>query len=227
MKYRSGLERAQINTLDVVWNLTLAANLISANVQYGQIEAIKEVEGVSEVVLETRYSPEVYSVGGDTADPNTLSASKMIGSTKVWDTGYTGAGTRVAIVDSGLDDDHQSFSSEAYNYALKQNAEKAGLSYNSYVSSLDLLDGSEISSVITKLNAYKRDNTLTAAKLWRNDKVVFGYNYIDKDLDITHDNDKGTGHGSHVAGIAAANRYIETSEGTRSSLLKKRRKCTV
>lgn len=27
--------------LDVVWNLTLAANIISANVQYGQIEDIK------------------------------------------------------------------------------------------------------------------------------------------------------------------------------------------
>ena len=53
--------------LDVVWNLTLAANLISANVQYEQIEAIQAVPGVKEVVLETRYEPAVYSQG--TADP--------------------------------------------------------------------------------------------------------------------------------------------------------------
>ena len=51
--------------LDVVWNLTLAANLISANVQYEQIEAIQAVPGVKEVVLETRYEPAVYSQGPD------------------------------------------------------------------------------------------------------------------------------------------------------------------
>ena len=43
--------------LDVVWNMTLAANIISANVQYGQIEKIKEVAGVQEVILENRYEP--------------------------------------------------------------------------------------------------------------------------------------------------------------------------
>ena len=32
--------------LDVVWNLTLAANLISANVEYGEIAAIRQVPGV-------------------------------------------------------------------------------------------------------------------------------------------------------------------------------------
>ena len=45
--------------LDVVWNLTLAANLISADVVYGDIEAIQAVPGVKEVILETRYEPAV------------------------------------------------------------------------------------------------------------------------------------------------------------------------
>ena len=54
--------------LDVVWNLTLAANIISANVPYGDIEAIKAVSGVANVVLETRYEPAV--VGTDPTDPN-------------------------------------------------------------------------------------------------------------------------------------------------------------
>ena len=32
------------------------------------------------------------------------------------------------------------------------------------------------------------------------------------DLDVTHDNDNQGGHGSHVAGIAAANRYIPAGD---------------
>lgn len=40
--------------LDVVWNLTLAANIISANVEYGQIKEIEKVDGVKEVLVEKR-----------------------------------------------------------------------------------------------------------------------------------------------------------------------------
>ena len=38
--------------LDVVWNLTLVGNLISANVPYGKLEAIAQVDGVKDVCLE-------------------------------------------------------------------------------------------------------------------------------------------------------------------------------
>ncbi len=51
------IERATEQKLDVVWTLTLAANLISANVPYGQLEAIREIPGVKEVVLEAKYAP--------------------------------------------------------------------------------------------------------------------------------------------------------------------------
>ena len=40
------IEKAIANELDVVWNLTLAANIISANVQYGQIKKIEKLSGV-------------------------------------------------------------------------------------------------------------------------------------------------------------------------------------
>ena len=44
--------------LDVVWNLTLMANAISANVAYGSIDEIAAVEGVEKVYLETVYYPQ-------------------------------------------------------------------------------------------------------------------------------------------------------------------------
>ena len=44
--------------LDVVWNLTLVDNIISANVPYGKIDAVKAVEGVRDVILERSYEAE-------------------------------------------------------------------------------------------------------------------------------------------------------------------------
>ena len=227
MTYRADLEKTQANVevriarqalngnkLDVVWNLTLAANLISANVAYGQIEAIKAVSGVKDVIVETRYYPDVYSVEGEAANPDMLSSSPMIGSSLAWEEGYTGAGTRIAIIDTGLDEDHQSFDNEAYLYALEENARTKGENAENYMASLNPLDEEEIAFVLPRLNAYRRDNSLTARELLQSDKIAFGYNYIDRDLDITHDNDNEGGHGSHVAGIASANRFIESSEGS-------------
>ena len=43
--------------LDVVWNLTLAGNIISANVPYGRIDEIASVIGIKEVVIEEQYAP--------------------------------------------------------------------------------------------------------------------------------------------------------------------------
>ena len=54
---QSRIERATGDSLDVAWNLTLAANIISANVPYGQIGTIAAVSGVRRVFLETRYDP--------------------------------------------------------------------------------------------------------------------------------------------------------------------------
>ena len=49
------IETAIRGKLDVVWNLTLAANLISANVRYDQIETIAALPGVQQVVIENQY----------------------------------------------------------------------------------------------------------------------------------------------------------------------------
>ncbi len=51
-----------------------------------------------------------------------------------------------------------------------------------------------------------------------NEKLPFGYNYVDHDLDITHDHDDQGEHGSHVAGIATANRYIPSEDGYTDAL---------
>ena len=77
--------------LDVQWNLTLVANVISANIQYGQIRKVSQVEGVKKVVLESQYSvPE--SVDSTETDPLMTGSSGMTGTSAAWQAGYTGAG---------------------------------------------------------------------------------------------------------------------------------------
>ncbi len=194
--------------LDVVWNLTLATNLISANVPRSALDEIAAMDGIKTVVEETRYEPQVFSVGG-TYEPQMAVSGQMTGSQQAWQYGFTGAGTRVAVIDTGLDTDHQSFDPDAFLYGIAEASEDNGVDY-----AQQLLSEQEIASVLTQLNAYKRLNSeVTAKALYINAKVPFGYNYVDGNLDVTHDNDSMGSHGSHVSGIAAANRFLKRGEG--------------
>ena len=192
--------------LDVVWNLTLVANIISANVPYGSLDAIRAVPGVREVWLERQYSPE-------TAEQQTYSSTGMTGAAALWKSGYTGAGSRVAIVDTGTDTDHQSLDSGAFLYSLEQNAAAEGVSYEQYLSRIDLLDAEDVSRVLELLNVSERIGA-DASDYYINEKLPFAANYVDRNLVVDHDHDYQGSHGSHVAGIAVANRYVPAAKGS-------------
>ena len=188
--------------LDVVWNLTLAVNIISANVEYGQIAGIERIPGVKSVVIENMYLPETTVEEDASASPKMIVGSKMTNTDAVWAKGYTGAGSRVAIVDTGIDVDHQSFDPGAFEYALGTLGKE-----------VDLLTVDDIEAVLDQLNAKINDPELTANDLYINSKIPFAYNYVDKLTDVTHINDTQGAHGSHVAGIAAANRFLPDGNG--------------
>lgn len=212
MAYRDGLkaeqtavtariERAMGTELDVVWNLTLAANIISANVQYGQIEDIKAVSGVRDVVLEALYEPcEVDE--GEEYEPNMSTSPEQIGSpgglcSRLYRCGYP-----VAIVDTGLDLDHISFSAAGFQYSLALQAGRADVSVEDYIQQLDLLDAEEIQAHLDQLNVKEYAAEITADGLYQNRKAAFGYNYIDRSHTyLGHDQDLEGEHGSHVAGL--------------------------
>ncbi|WP_029171807.1 S8 family serine peptidase [Streptococcus suis] len=110
------------------------------------------------------------------AKPQNIDSNTIITVPKVWDSGYKGEGTVVAIIDSGLDVDH------------------------------DVLHISDLSTA-----KYKSEKEIEAAKEaagitygeWFNDKVVFGYNYVDMNT-VLKEEDKRS-HGMHVTSIATGN----------------------
>lgn len=197
--------------LDVRYNFTVLANAMSANVTYEDVEKIREVDGVKDVYVLPQHSPQLV----EDANPNTITSGEMVGSYNTWQLGYSGEGMRIAIIDTGLDMDHPSFNGEAFEKALSEKAVEEGKNVSDY----DLLDKEDIINVLDKLNATAMyaENTkggkATADDFYRNTKVPFAFSYIDQDMDVTHDKDTQGDHGTHVAGISTANKYVKTEDG--------------
>ncbi|MBR5897411.1 MAG: S8 family serine peptidase, partial [Lachnospiraceae bacterium] len=194
-------EALEGETLDTKYSFTLLTNAVSADVKYKELEEIEAVDGVSAVYIAPVYETLTYD------EPQTMTAGEMVGSYKTWESGYTGAGMRVAVIDTGLDVNHPSFSEDGFLYGLNETAAEAGRTVDSY----NLLDAQEIAERVDKLNASARYSGLTADDLYVNSKVPFGFNYVDDNLNLKHlIKSDGThdDHGSHVAGIAVANKYI-------------------
>ena len=183
------------------YSFTLLTNAVSADIKYGALEDIEAVDGVSAV-----YIAPVYETMGN-AEPKTMTAGEMVGSYSTWKSGYTGAGMRIAVIDTGLDVNHPSFSEDGFLYGLNETAAANGKTIDSY----NLLTAEEIAVSVDKLNAAVMYPGLTADDLYVNAKVPFGFNYVDRNLDLKHlikSNGEHDDHGSHVAGIATANKYI-------------------
>ena len=191
------INRVVDGTVEAKYRYNVALNGLAVEIPYGDLEEIRALPGVKTAFVAPQYSLPEDATGDTTANPYTFSSKEMIGSAKTWETlGYTGQGMRIAIIDTGLDLDHPSFT------AAPELTE-------------DSLTVEEVASVLPSLNAYRqyKNQTLvapTAQELYRSEKVPFGFNYVDTSLDITHDNDTQGYHGTHVAGIAAANK----TEGT-------------
>ncbi|MCI8619937.1 MAG: S8 family serine peptidase [Oscillospiraceae bacterium] len=200
-------------SFDVNYNLSIVADAFSANVKYGDLEMLETylADTYGEAFAGIYIVPQ-YEIMEDEEvnDPNMGTAGDMVGASTAWSEGYTGAGSRVAIIDTGLDTDHPSYDPDAFLYSLNLTALENGKNVADY----NLLTAEEIESVLPLLNAtarYKesKKKDLTASDLYRNEKLAFAFNYVDRDLDVTHDNDTEGDHGSHVSGIATANLFVK------------------
>ncbi|MGT2784197.1 S8 family serine peptidase [Streptococcus merionis] len=128
-----------------------------------------------ETLSETESEPKATKTE-EAAQPQNIDSNTVINVPKTWENGYKGQGMVVAIIDSGLDVEHDVLKISDMSKAkyksedeMKAAMEKAGITYGK----------------------------------WYNDKVIYGYNYVDVNTELK-EADK-TSHGMHVTGIAAGN----------------------
>ena len=175
--------------LNVVSQFTYLTNSIVVETQFGNLEAIAAMPGVKSVFISPVYYPCEVS---DSYAPMTNSSTQMTGVASVWEQlGYTGQGMTIAILDTGLDLDHPSFA-----------ADPAGAAW----------DVAWVQEMMDTYDLYAEQSKLVtnAASLYYSAKVPFRFNYAMGNTNVSHDAQNGD-HGSHVAGISAANKVEGTS----------------
>lgn len=169
-------------SFDSQYDYYIIDNSFSLTTKYSNLSQIKAMDGVK-----TAYVAGTYDVPATTAvsaDTSMKYSSVMIGSDLANDTGYTGAGVTVGIVDTGLDVSHEAFANAPKDATLT----KATYSM----------------SVRRQLNAKG-----LASKLYVSQKIGFVYDYADKDNDVYP---TGSDHGNHVAGTVAG--YALNEDGS-------------
>ncbi|MBQ1431217.1 MAG: hypothetical protein IIZ05_06330, partial [Firmicutes bacterium] len=82
-KVEKDINKALGKDINVKWNLTLAVNVMSAELTYRDIKDVLEVKGVKCVQRENRYS--ALEDSSDTAEPKTaLTSEYMVGAQAAW-----------------------------------------------------------------------------------------------------------------------------------------------
>ena len=166
---RNQITKARSRGISVDYTYQVVLNGFAVSAPYSYKSYLESIPGVASVTVAKTYEY-VEPVDGYTEVK--LTSGVMIDSDVANANGYTGKGTVTAILDTGIDLDHEAF----------QNApEDASL---------------ELSDIETLVAAGTLNASATAAELYKSAKVPFAFNYTDGTTNV---ND-GVGHGTHVAG---------------------------
>ena len=179
-----------VGAVQVVNRFTHLTNAIVIDTAFGNLEKIAAINGVKTVFLSPVFTA---CTAKEETTTYTISSSNMSGVASVWqDLGYTGQGMTVAVLDTGLDLDHPSF------------ADTPAGAYWDVEKLQQILDTED-------LNLEERyGEDITAETLYYNGKIPFAFNYATGTINVSHNDGLGD-HGTHVAGIAAANNVEGTN----------------
>lgn len=173
------------------YTYTVATNGVAVTTRYGNKAMLEAMPGVAQVYLAPEFQlPEDFAMDtGDVFQPTTSNSRTMIGADVLNESGYTGKGMRIAILDTGIKEDHPNFAALPEDKLTE-----------------DSLTAGEVNDIWDTLNA--------AACNMRNQsysstKIPFKFNYDNLSFNVANTYARSD-HGTHVAGIAAANK-LESS----------------
>ena len=164
--------------IEIDKNYVLLYNGFSFKETYGMLEKINAIDGLRATI------PAKFDVLGNADDdiltPSMGNSTVTTGATQAWELGYSGEGSVVAVIDTGILRTHEAFSvmPESGRFTPEY-LEGIYAQYGQYMHA-----GSDIN------------------QLYYNAKLPFCWDYYDNDYDSNHTE---SDHGTHVAGIAAGN----------------------
>ena len=164
----------KLDDVEVRYEYTTVFNGLSVEADYEDLEAIQDMPGVKDA-----YVSQVYQLIEPVNETKLADSVPSIGGNISKETGYTGKGMVVAILDTGLDTSHEAF----------QNAVNAPK-----FSKQDIADKLASDSL--------RVGNVNVNSIYQSDKIPFAYDYYGNDTNVSG----GNSHGTHVAGIVGANR---------------------
>ena len=91
---------------DLKFEYTRLLNGFSCDVAYGDLEAICAISGVSSVHIANSYTKPVIKTPVST---DQINANELVGNNIMHYAGWTGAGTVIAVLDTGLNLEHEAF----------------------------------------------------------------------------------------------------------------------
>ena len=163
----------KLDDVEVRYEYTTVFNGLSVEADYADLETIQDLPGVKDA-----YVSQVYQLIEPVNETKLADSVPAIGGDIVKNTGYTGKGMVVAILDTGLDTSHEAFQN-------KVNAPK--------FSEQDIAKKLASDSL--------RVGNVNVDSIYQSDKIPFAYDYYDNDTNVSG----GNSHGTHVAGIVGAN----------------------
>lgn len=164
----------KLDDVEVRYEYTTVFNGLAVEADYADLETIQDLPGVKDA-----YVSQVYQLIEPVNETKLADSVPAIGGDIVKNTGYTGKGMVVAILDTGLDTSH-----EAFRNAV--NGPK--------FSKQDIAKKLESDSL--------RAGNVNVDSIYQSDKIPFAYDYYGSDTNVSG----GNSHGTHVAGIVGANK---------------------
>lgn len=159
---------------------TVLFNGFAMQIRRGDIAELKKDSRVKEIYISEKYDiPEPQESYADTG------SNYSIGTETVWNAGYEGDGMLVAVIDTGID----------YTHPQLSTLDSSATDSISKEEMIGRVSGNQLTA-----------NNITGDNFYKNEKVIYGYNYSDQFLGGlgTPDPVDYDQHGTHVAGIAAA-----------------------
>ena len=168
---------------------TAIDNAVAIEVNTKYVSYIKEMKGVKSAVIAGSYAyPEAAASDYAVTNETSVYETGVYDSSSIMEKyGYTGDGSVVAIVDTGLDYTHNAFQLHD-EYAL-----------DGAVLSREDVDGKLTSlSFNSSAKSASKGESLDANDVYLSKKIPYAYDYADNDADVYP---SYSNHGTHVAGI--------------------------